>query len=501
MAGRGRQPDGRPSIYKTKDGWWECYFPTGERYPNGRPKRKHIKHRTAGEVADAIDALVENLRKGHDVTSKVWTFAQWLSHYLENIIMQRVRIGSMSRNTYDDYESISRVWLIPLAGGRNLKGRRNRLEPEDLEAIYAAQAAAGKSKSYIHRTHAVARRALKVAYRRGRADRIVTELMDSPEKPKARPRPLQLGEAQAVLAEAVSDRDGLAARWLLGILGGPRSGEACGIHWTETVLDPEPGELPHIMPATQVQRFSWLHGCDDPVVCNRTREDAEGQPKNPCKTRACPPMYVHGCADPNDCKKYAHFCPDKTVVPNKCARHKRLEHCKPCPQDCADHASTCPKRRDGGVVEVGLKTDSSSEPMPLAGVLVDLLRTHREKQIQAFAAAGRKWSPEVHLFLDKNLKPIDGKRDWDAWQALLSRAKVKRYRLHDARHTTGTFLRATGSDLKMVKEVLRQAQLSVADGYTGEAMVAKQAAVERMAAALLKGDLTKILGAQNVALP
>jgi len=138
--------------------------------------------------------------------------------------------------------------------------------------------------------------------------------------------------------------------------------------------------------------------------------------------------------------------------------------------------------------------------MPLPEILVEMLRRHRERQIQQFAARGWKWTPEAQLFLDSRLKPIDGKRDWENWQALLARAGVKRHRLHAARHTTGTFLRATGSDPRTIKEVLRHATTALQDVYVEESMEAMKDAVERVAAALIDGDLSKIMGARRVAL-
>lgn len=493
-----RQPKGRPTIYLGSDGEYHCWVPIGK-YPSGKTKRKHIHNKDDDRVAELVDELRDKLKRGQDVEAKADTYAAWLDHWLENIIKRQIRAGKLSQNTYDDYESISRNHLKPQLGHYKLTGRKNRLEPEHHEELYASMAESGLSGSYIYRTHAVARRSQRIAYRRGKADRVVAELVDAPENKKQKVKALKLHEAQAVLAEAVSDRDELGARWVIGLLLGPRSGEACGFRWMDTVLDPDPGDVPHIKPEKQIQRFKWQHGCDDPGECVKNRVDPETRrPINPCRTRPCPRVYAHGCVEPCG-RKVAHFCPDKAVVPNKCSRHIRLKYCKPCPADCTGHASTCSKRRDGGLREVDLKTESSAEPIALPDIVVELLRTHRERQIRQFAADGREWSPDVHLFLDKRFKPFDGKRDWDNWQALLKRAKVKRHRLHAARHTTGTFLRATGHDMKMIKEVLRHADPKVSDIYTEEAMEAKQAAVEKLAALLMEGDLSKILGAKKVA--
>lgn len=497
-----RQPKGRPAIYLGADGEHHCWLPTGEKYPSGRPKRKHIHHPDKERVAELVAEAEEKLRKGQDVDAKFDDYSDWLDHWLANIIMPMVQAGTLSRNTYDDYESISRVHLKPKLGFYRLTGRKERLEPEHHDKLYATLAGTGLSPDYIARVHAVARRSQRVAYKRGKADRVVADLVDPPKKTKgkrkSKGKALKLHEAQAVLTEAVSDRDELGARWVLGLIVGPRCGEVCGFKWATTVLDPDPGDVPHIMPEKQIQRFTWQHGCDDPVVCVKTRVDGDGRPKNPCKTRWCPPVYEHGCE--GTCgKKLNHFCPERKAVPKKCNRHTRLEYCRPCPDNCTDHASTCPRRRDGGVQEVDLKTEASEEAIALPDIIVEMLRGHRERQIRQFAEAGRTWSPDVHLFLDKRFKPIDGRRDWGNWQALLERAKVKRHRLHSARHTTGTFLRATGHDMKMIKEVLRHANPMVSDIYTEEMLAAKQAAVSAVAELLMQGDLSKILVAKKVA--
>ena len=486
-----RQPNGRPSIYLGRDGLYHCW-PTIGRYVNGRPKRKHIKRATQDEVVSALAELDERVKLGHDVTVKTETYGEWLDHWLGNIVMRQVRAGKRSQNTFDDYESISRVHLKPNLGRYRLVGRKDRLEPEHHEELYAQLAERGLSATYIYRVHAVARRSQRMAYRRGKADRVVAELVDPPENVKTPVKALKLHEAQAVLSEAIADHDGLAARWLLGILLGPRGGEACGFKWADVVLDPDPGDVPHIKPDKQIQRFKWRHGCADPAGCVLERKA--------CRIRRCPPVYEHGCGEPGRCSKLAHHCPAKVAVPGRCSRHTRLGYCAPCPTGCTAHASTCPQRRDGGVREVDLKTPSSSEPMALPELLVEMLRTHRQRQIRVFASAGVDWTPQAHLFVGKRFKPIDGKRDWDNWQALLARAGVKRHRLHAARHTTGTFLRATGHDMKTIKEVLRHADPKVSDVYTEEGMAAKREAVERVAALLVDGDLTKIMGARRVAL-
>jgi len=303
----------------------------------------------------------------------------------------------------------------------------------------------------------------------------------------------------------MSNRDGLAARWAVGILQGHRQGETLGMRWPQIILDPDdPNAVPEILGGKQLQRRKWLHGCDDPGECNRGLGRTDG--RSPCKREWCPPKYAHGC-DGTCGKKLAHFCPAKKVVPGECSRHERVMYCRPCPENCRAHASTCPQRKGGGLVDAKLKTRKSSESAALADIVVELLRAHREKQILHLAEYGLKFDSEGYAFIDTrvlrhgdpaSVKPLNPRRDWELWRGLQERAGISAKamkRLHAARHTAGTYLRATGSDLKMVADVLRQATLKAAGGYSNTAMAAKRDAVNRMAALLMDGDLTKIMGA------
>jgi hypothetical protein len=279
-------------------------------------------------------------------------------------------------------------------------------------------------------------------------------------------------------------------RWILGIIQGPRQGEVLGLRWPRVVLDPTPPDVAHIVPERQLKRRGWEHGCDDPGECARPH----------CRTRPCPPKYVHGCADPGECsKQLAHACPQRMVDPDRqCSRHL-AKRCPPlCAPGCTRHALRCPAKWGGGLVEDDPKTRRSAEPMALAAVTVELLRRHRERQIQAY---GTEWDAEGFVFADERGAAMDPRRDYENWQALLRRAGVKRHRLHAARHTTGTFLRATGSDLKMIMDVLRHAKISTSEGYVDVAMDARRDAVDRVAAALMDGDLSAILHVQKHALP
>lgn len=449
-----RQPKGRPAIYQGSDGLYHTFITVGTK-PDGTPDRKHIKRKSAEQVAAALEETLKRLRQGSGKLAKIETLEQWLQHWVHVIVAGKRDAGTLAASTFDDYETISRVHLMPHLGQWRITGARRRLEPEHIEAMYVALRRKDLAPSYVVRIHRVLCIALKLAYKRGRADRNVMELVEAPEFRAKKVSALTQAEATAVLEHAL--RDPLAARWALGILAGPRQGEVLGIRWTNVDLDPQPPDVPSVRLVSQIQRRPWKHGCDDPVACALRH----------CRTKPCP----------RGCKRHlAKTCPP------------------PCVKGCTRHAKGCPQRRDGGLLELRLKTHASEEPLALGSAITELFRRHREAQIRDGC-----FDPQGFVFCDHAGKPINPRTDYRLWCELLQRAGVKHHPLHAARHTAGTFLRATGSDLKLIQQVLRHADLAMSGRYVDVAMEAKRDAVDRVAAALLEGDLSALLGAKRVA--
>ncbi|XTZ17085.1 tyrosine-type recombinase/integrase [Micromonospora echinospora] len=481
-----RQPNRRPSIYLGSDGLYHCWVTLGLK-PNGRPDRKHRKGRTATEVAAKVDELLERAKRGHGVPQKIETVEQWLTHWLEHVIKPRRAYG-----TYTAYRSLIHNYVVPNIGAWKLDGHTRRLEPEHLDAMYTKMAATrivrgsrGKdqaptlSPATIHKTHRMLTVALKAAVRRGKAARNVCDMIEPPSYRGKKVDSLTLAETQAVIEEAL--RDDMAARWLLGLLLGPRQGETLGIRWTRVHLDPPAGEEPHVELETQLQRRAWQHGCDDPVACTEGKH----------RTEPCQPPWAHGCARPEGCRPRPHLCP-KRRPGTGCSRHTRA--CPPlCRPGCTGHARRCPKKVGGGIQEVALKTEKSVRPLALPAILVELLRQHRERQQRQFRTLGLKWTPSELVFTSPWGKRIDAGQDHKAWEDLLRRAGVEDAKLHAARHTAGTMLIASGADISVVQEVLGHTQISTSRIYVDVAKKTQREAVDRAVSALLDGNLAALL--------
>lgn len=493
-----RQPNGRPTIYLGKDKLYHCWVPVGTK-PNGDPHRKHVKRQKAAQVAEEVDRILERLKQGTGQLAKIETLEDWLNHWVHVVLAAKRDTGAISSNTWDDYESICRIHLIPSLGKWRISGTKRRLEPEHVEALWATLIRRDLSSSYVTRMHVAMNQALKLAFRRGRADRNVMELVDGPVRRKKKVKALPYDEACKVVGEAM--RDPLAARWLLGIITGPRQGEALGIRWSQVELDPDPPMVAHIRLEQQIQRRKWQHGCKDPIACvkNRTTKDADGNdvPHNICKTNPCGIKYLHGCEGVCG-HEQARYCPDRKT--DGCWRHRTKDgKPKPCPPrcqpNCAGHASTCPQRKDGGLIETRLKTHASEEPLAIGTACAELLRRHRETQIRE-----EIFTEDGYVFTGTDpSKPMDPRRDYDQWCALLARAGVRHHRLHATRHTAGSVLSATGADLPMIRDILRHADTAMTAAYVDFGLDARRDAVDRVAKALIDGDLSMMLGARKVA--
>ncbi|MEU7771264.1 tyrosine-type recombinase/integrase [Micromonospora taraxaci] len=480
-----RQPNRRPTIYKGADGLWHCYVTLGLK-DNGKLDRRHRQGRTAAEVASKVEELTERSKRGGVVPQKIETVEQWLTHWLENIVQPNSAWG-----TYTAYRSLITRYVIPNIGGWRLDGHTRRLEPEHVEAMYrrmretrivrGSRAAGGPvtlSEATVHKTHRMLRKAFLDAVRRGKASRNVCDLMPPPRYRGKKVDALTLAETEAVIRAAADDE--LAARWLIGLLLGPRQGEMLGLRWPRVHLDPPASEEPSIELETQIQRRTWQHGCDDPQECAADRH-----------RKACPPRWEHGCRDQSACRGRPHLCPSRRAGEG-CRRHTRP--CPPpCPPGCAGHAQHCPDRRGGGLVEVELKTEKSVRSLALPTVLVDLLREHRARQQRERQMLGLTWDPQGLVFARPDGGAIDASTDHRAWEQLLERAGVADAKLHAARHTAGTMMVASGTDTRIVQEILGHTQITTTQVYVDVAQKVKREAVDRAVSALMDGNLAALL--------
>lgn len=218
--------NGESSISKGKDGRWHGYVSMGTK-EGGKRDRRHVADPKKANVLEAVKQLEKQRDDGVALASgKALTVEQWLNLWLTTICARRVR-----PKTYERYESVIRLHLIPHLGHH----RVDRLQPEHLEAAYAAMETAGLSSASVLKNHRVLSRALKVALQRGRVVRNVCTLVDAPTVVRDEIQPLTATEARKILAVAKDMDNG--ARWSVALALGLRQGEALGLLWESVDLD------------------------------------------------------------------------------------------------------------------------------------------------------------------------------------------------------------------------------------------------------------------------
>ncbi|WP_327156688.1 site-specific integrase [Streptomyces tubercidicus] len=256
---RTRQPNGRSSIYQSKDGKWHGRVTVGVR-PDGKPDRRHVERKTRGEVAKAVKEL-ERQRDAKTLRQpgRPWTVAAWLTHWIENIAPLGV-----NQNTMVGYGVAVRKHLIPGLGAHKL----DQLKPEHIEYFYGRMMAAGSKPATAHQAHRTFRTALNEAVRRGHLGQNPVSLAKAPRVREEEVEPYTVDEVQRLLKAAVERRN--SARWAVALALGLRQGEVLGLMWDDIHLD---GGF---------------------LVVRRSRHR---------------PQYAHGCGQ--TCGRKAGYCPER----------------------------------------------------------------------------------------------------------------------------------------------------------------------------------------------
>jgi len=226
MTGKSRSSNGRSSIYLGADGRWHGRVTMGTKN-DGTQDRRHVTGATEKAVTKKVTDLERQRAAGTVADAKrAPTVEQWLTHWLNTIAARKVR-----PSTLVGYRSKVRTRIVPSIGAHRL----DRLQPEHLEAMYAAWATDGLSPASALQAHRILSRALKVAVQRGRIARNVAQLVDAPSLSRVEVEPLTATEARAILNAATGHRN--AARWSVALALGLRQGEALGLCWDAVDLD------------------------------------------------------------------------------------------------------------------------------------------------------------------------------------------------------------------------------------------------------------------------
>ncbi|TWV45606.1 site-specific integrase [Streptomyces misionensis] len=247
-----RRANGEGTITKRKDGRYQAAAYVYR--PDGTRTRKFVYGKTREEVADKLTEMQEQTRQGIPAASSTMAFGDYLTYWLAAIAPERLKPA-----TLNSYEGLSRLYIRPALG----KKRLNRLSPADVRRFLSefkssclcCLRGADKERPEDKRTccavgrccerrpsartvqyvHAVLRSALQQAIREELIARNVARIVETPTVERKEVRPLDTGEARALLKTARSHR--LYALWLLLVSTGLRRGEVLGLTWSDVDLN------------------------------------------------------------------------------------------------------------------------------------------------------------------------------------------------------------------------------------------------------------------------
>lgn len=435
---RARNP--RPvsvAITASTDGRWHGFVPIGTK-PDGNPDRVHrtavmcascritpdtscvCYRRCEAKVRQVQDQLAAGVIQPKGTPPGAAAF-------LTTWIKGRIDAGEVSYGTGKSYDMVVRVYLVPRVRGLRIDQLNNvdRIKAilADIKRTVSAQAA-----RKTLRVLRVALGAAEAKWLHRNEARIVG--MPTVDKVIDEVVPLSREEALAILPVIAKRRN--RARWLLGLVHGPRQGECLGLAWHRKDDPRIPSDVDlvagTITKREKIERRTWQHGCADPHACG-----GAPRPKRPDGHHKIKP-----CRQP--CNRHTRPCP------------------APCPKDCIKHASACPDRWGGGLVKGKPKAKASNHTVVLESVVLQAFVEHQALQEAERTAAGRQWRDTGLVFTDALGRAIDPKRDWDEWQSILDEAGLPPARVHVLRHSAATFLLAAEVDKRIVMQMMGWSQ-------------------------------------------
>jgi integrase len=139
-----------------------------------------------------------------------------------------------------------------------------------------------------------------------------------------------------------------------------------------------------------------------------------------------------------------------------------------------------------------LKSDGSTDVLPLPGICLSALKIQREAQdrIRArLAEEGGTWPDDGLVFTTRTGRPIEPRAVNRRFDARCAKAGVRRIRVHDTRRTCGSLLAALDVHPRVAMRILRHTKIAITmEIYTEVPDPATQDALRRLGDAL--GDVT-----------
>ncbi|TRO57639.1 site-specific integrase [Streptomyces sp. IB201691-2A2] len=136
-----------------------------------------------------------------------------------------------------------------------------------------------------------------------------------------------------------------------------------------------------------------------------------------------------------------------------------------CGGDCGRKPGYCKQRIRKNEDTANTKSRAGRRVIGVPGELGRLLELHRQEQDRERLLAGQEWRETGFVFTSPVGEPLVPSTDYDAWKQLLTDAKVRDGRLHDARHTAATVLLILGVPERVVMQIMGWSSTAMAARY------------------------------------
>jgi integrase len=219
-----KRANGEGSIIEREDG--KHIVRLSVRDAAGNIKRIKRIARNKTEARETLRQLQKQHQDGIDLTSGDLTVSIFLTRWLEDSVRPTVR-----QRTYENYESMVRVRLVPHIGGVKLR----KLNPAIIQKMYTDLSDSGLSARSVHHTHRALHKAMKHALRQGMIARNPCEAVDPPRAQGSEMKTLSGSEVGVLLSGTEGER--FHTLYVLAITSGLRMGELLGLRWSDVEFE------------------------------------------------------------------------------------------------------------------------------------------------------------------------------------------------------------------------------------------------------------------------
>lgn len=216
-----KNPNGRGTIRKRKDGTWEARYTAGVDPRTGKQIQKSVYAKTQKEVSKKLTEITRSLDTGTYADAENMTLQTWLGIWLETYVK-----GKIKHSSYCAYEKDCRVHIVPFLGRVKLRALRSPMVQDFYNYLIDNK---GLSPKTVKNIHGVLHQALGKARKVGYIYTNYTEDCDMVKATRKEIKPLSTEEVKRFL-EAVSEHK-YRDIFLFTLFTGVRQGEALGLTW------------------------------------------------------------------------------------------------------------------------------------------------------------------------------------------------------------------------------------------------------------------------------